>query len=132
MSFQQGAEFRICGRITTKKTLGHATQIGLTVARREPDPASPLGWRIGRSDHFVVNIQEAAMRAYLDTLSLEDLVIVQGEMVTTSYTPEGAARPINGTRMQVSFLASVPRDFADRIDREIQPARATNSDRPPF
>lgn len=132
MSFQQSAGFRIAGRIATRRKLQQATQIGLSVARREPDPTSPQGWRVGRTDHFVLNIHEPAMQAYVDTLTVNDLVVAEGEMVTTQYTPDGAARPINGTRLQVTFLAAVPRDYADRIDHEALPANLPKADRPPF
>lgn len=132
MSFQQSAGFRISGRIATRRKLQQATQIGLSVARREPDPTSPLGWRVGRTDHFVLNVHEPAMQAYIDTLTINDLVLAEGEMVTTQYTPDGAAKPINGTRLQVNYIAALPRDFADRIDREAVPTQLPKADAPPF
>lgn len=131
MPYQQDATFRISGRITTKRDLTASTQIGISVQRREPDPKSPRGWKPGRIDHFVLNIANAAMRSYVQSLDVDDLVVAEGDLVTTSFTPDGSTRPVNATKMSVFRLSGMPRAQADRIDREID-AGATPPDRPPF
>ncbi len=119
MAYQQDATFRISGRITSKKELGSSTQIGVSIQRREADPASPKGWKLGRVDHFVLNITNAAMQAYLKTLGPEDLIVAEGDLVTTNFTPDGSVRPVNATKMAVHRLSGVPRASADLIDREV-------------
>ncbi len=58
------------------------------------------------------------MQDYLETLKENDLVIVEGELITTTMGSGAKSGPTNSIRFQVSFLAAMPRSIADRIDQE--------------
>lgn len=131
MSFQQSATCRISGRITGRKKLGHATQVSISVDRRVPDPSSPLGWKVIDTDHFVINFHEKAIQDYVETLNQEDFVTVDGNMTSTVYTPNGQTNKVSGTRFHATAIAAVPREHADRIDRET-PHQKAPPGKPPF
>lgn len=119
MAYQQDATFRIAGRITTKRITATGTQIGLSVQRREPDPTAARGWKNGRADHFAITITNPAMRAYVNTLDVQDYLVAEGELATTSFVPDGSVRPVNATKLVVHRLSGIPRSVADQIDLEV-------------
>ncbi len=132
MSFLQSARFRISGRIATRRRIGKTLHVGLRVDRRQADADAPLGWSIGRSDHFDLVIAEQHMQDYVETLGADDLVIVEGELVSTAMASGAKSGPMNSVRFQVGFLAALPRSVADRIDQETAPGLPKASPAPPF
>ena len=132
MAYLQSARFTISGRIATRRRLGHATQIAIRIDRRVPDPKDHRRWQITGTDHFVVNVQDPDLRDYLETLSVDDHIVVSGEMTTTQFTPAGATKPLNSTRLEVETITTLPRAHADRLDAKPPTLATAATDAVPF